>query len=145
MTKGAIMKIVITSHDELCEGILKSYQMIAGNIDIFTPVKLDDKGITDFSQRLTHTLDHLTQNEPVLVLCDLVGGTPYNEAFRYALANPNKIQIVAGFNLPILIEVGSAAETETDLNSLVQLALQTGQSSISVASLNDDVIQEPIF
>ena len=51
------MKIVVTSHGDLCEGILSSYQMIAGDISPFIAVKLDDKGISDFSSRLTEVLD----------------------------------------------------------------------------------------
>lgn len=139
------MKIVITSHGELCEAILKSYQMIAGSIVNFTPIKLDDNGITDFSQRLFNTLDNLTQHEPVLVLCDLIGGSPYNEAYRYALAHPNKIKIVAGYNLPILIELGNAAETETDINKLVEIALETGVTSISTTPLTDNINEEFMF
>lgn len=139
------MKIVITSHGELCEGMLKSYQMIAGDTANFTTIKLDDNGIGDFSQRLTTTLDRLTADGPVLVLCDLAGGTPYNEAFRYALQNPNKIQIVAGVNLPMLIEVGTTAETETDISVLLELALQAGQSSISAAPIDNNDNDDPDF
>ncbi|MBC9131489.1 hypothetical protein JMI89_09930 [Frischella sp. Ac48] len=139
------MKIVITSHGELCEAILKSYQMIAGNPDIFTAIKLDDNGIADFSQRLINMLDLLTQKEPVLVFCDLIGGTPYNESYRYALANPNKIRIVTGYNLPILIEVGTVSATETDIDKLVKIALETGHSSISTPPLTNNFTEDSIF
>ena len=61
------MKIVITSHGDLCEGILISYAMIAGDTSHFTVVKLDEKGISDFSVRLNNVLDSLlTSNEFVL-------------------------------------------------------------------------------
>lgn len=139
------MKIVITSHGDLCEGILISYAMIAGDTSHFTVVKLDEKGISDFSVRLNNVLDSLlTSNEFVIVLSDIVGGTPYNETFRYLLANPDKkVFLISGLNLPMLIQAGSASEDVSDIHALLDSILQAGQDAISLAPTaitnNDDL------
>lgn len=140
------MRIVLTSHGELCEGIVKSYQMIAGDSSHIETVKLDEHGISDFTNRLTHTLDRLIKNDQVIVLCDLKGGTPYNETLRYALKHQQSIFIVSGFNLPMLIELGTIARTEKNISKLTELAITIGQSSISTTPItNDDSDEELDF
>lgn len=132
------MKVVVTSHGELCEGILSSYQMIAGDISQFIAVKLDDKGIGDFSSRLTTVLDKYTKNnEVVIVLSDIKGGTPYNETFRYMLGHPNKIHLLTGLNLPMLIQAGTLIN-ELNIDEAIDSILEVGQTSVSMASITEN-------
>ena len=139
------MKIVVTSHGELCEGILSSYQMIAGDISQFISVKLDDKGISDFSSRLTTVLDEQTmKNEIVIVLSDIMGGTPYNETFRYMLANPNKVYLMAGLNLSMLIQAATIIN-ESNIDEAINSILEAGQASISIAPITENSSEDLDF
>ncbi|MBI0005962.1 hypothetical protein FPQ14_03100 [Gilliamella apicola] len=139
------MKIVVTSHGELCEGILSSYQMIAGDISQFISVKLDDKGISDFSSRLTTVLDEQTmKNEVVIVLSDIMGGTPYNETFRYMLANPNKVYLMAGLNLSMLIQAATIIN-EPNIDEAINSILEAGQASISIAPITENSSEDLDF
>lgn len=139
------MKIVVTSHGELCEGILSSYQMIAGDISQFISVKLDDKGISDFSSRLTTVLDEQTmKNEVVIVLSDIMGGTPYNETFRYMLANPNKVYLIAGLNLSMLIQAATIIN-ESNIDEAINSILEAGQASISIAPITENSSEDLDF
>lgn len=139
------MKIVITSHGDLCEGILSSYQMIVGDPSKFIVLKLDENGINDYSIRLNKTLDELVISNQIIVLSDIVGGTPYNETLRYVLKYPDKVFLIAGLNLPMLIQAGSISDEETDIQILLNEILQTGQSSISLASTTIENDEELIF
>lgn len=127
------MKIVITSHGDLCEGILSSYRMIAGDTSQFIVLKLDENGITDYSTRLNNVLDKLITDDQILVLSDIVGGTPYNETLRYVLKHPNKVFLIAGLNLPMLIQAGTVSDNKTDIQVLLDEILTAGQSSILLA------------
>lgn len=139
------MKIVVTSHGDLCEGILSSYQMIAGDISPFIAVKLDDKGISDFSSRLTAVLDEqIIKNGVVIVISDITGGTPYNETFRYMLAHPNKVYLLAGLNLPMLIQ-GGALIDQDDIHETLDSILEAGQTSVSMAPISENNNQDIDF
>ena len=139
------MKIVITSHGDLCEGILSSYQMIAGDISPFIAVKLDDKGISDFSSRLTAVLDEqIIKNGVVIVISDITGGTPYNETFRYMLAHPNKVYLLAGLNLPMLIQAGTLIDQD-DIHETLDSILEAGQTSVSMAPISENNNQDIDF
>lgn len=139
------MKIVVTSHGDLCEGILSSYQMIAGDISPFIAVKLDDKGISDFSSRLTAVLDEqIIKNGVVIVISDITGGTPYNETFRYMLAHPNKVYLLAGLNLPMLIQAGTLID-QNDIHETLDSILEAGQTSVSMAPISENNNQDIDF
>lgn len=139
------MKIVVTSHGDLCEGILSSYQMIAGDISPFIAVKLDDKGISDFSSRLTAVLDEqIIKNGVVIVISDITGGTPYNETFRYMLAHPNKVYLLAGLNLPMLIQAGTLTDQD-DIHETLDSILEAGQTSVSMAPISENNNQDIDF
>lgn len=132
------MKLLLISHGKFCHGVKESYEMIAGeNKDIYS-LDLDNQGIGVFSEKLNKLLDELTKEDEVLVLTDIQGGTPYNEAYRYQLSNPGKIEIVSGMNLPMIIEVGMSLSTGLSNIDLATMAEDVGKESISFTSVEED-------
>ena len=67
----------------------------------------------------------------VIVLTDLFGGTPSNLAI--SLMKTDKIEVIAGVNLPMLIRLEGARKT-MDVKSAVAAAREAGRKYISVAS-----------
>lgn len=130
------MKIILTSHGNFAKGILQSYEMIAGANERISYVTLDEEGIGKFSNTLRCKLDEIIESDDVLILCDLKGGTPYNESFTYALSHQDKVRVVAGLNLPMLIEIGI---TNLDnLDEAVFIALESGKSGIEALTFEDN-------
>jgi PTS system mannose-specific IIA component len=67
----------------------------------------------------------------VIVLTDMFGGTPSNLAI--SLLDKLPIEVVAGFNLPMLIKLCAARKT-MDLKKTVQETQDAGKRYIHVAS-----------
>lgn len=122
------MHIMLATHGKFSKGILDSYQMIAGVNDKIHAISLTDDGIEGFAEKLQNDMEDLL-DDTVLVMTDLKGGTPYNEAFNYYLIHPESVRVVAGLNLPMLIEVGLALENNS-LDTLYNLALATGAAGV---------------
>lgn len=97
---------------------------------------LNDQGVTDFRNRLVNWLDE--QVEPVLVLADLKGGTPFNEAYNYFLGHPDRIRVVSGVNLPMLLQLVPQISGVADLDQAVSIVVTAGQQGIQVAQNSDD-------
>lgn len=131
------MKIVVTSHGDLCSGILNSMELIAGKQENVFPVKLTESGIGNFSENLKSVLDELTTQDQVLILCDLKGGTPYNQSYQYYLENPNNVRVVSGLNLSMLIETAMMLGSTNDLDFLADIAVQAGQAGVEKISEDD--------
>jgi PTS system mannose-specific IIA component len=67
----------------------------------------------------------------VVVLTDMFGGTPSNLAI--SVMEGNKVDVVAGINLPMLIKLASVRENASLEQAVVQ-AQEAGRKYISVAS-----------
>jgi PTS system mannose-specific IIA component len=67
----------------------------------------------------------------VIILTDLFGGTPSNLAI--SLMKSDKVEVIAGVNLPMLIRLEGARKT-MDLKAAVGAARDAGRKYISVAS-----------
>ena len=115
------MKLVIASHGNFANELLKSAEMIYGDMSDVPAVSLMP-GMS---------FEEVTKKagKDTLVLVDLFGGTPSN-VFS-ALTRTFGHQVVTGLNLPMLIEVYSTMKGDPTFTAEqgVKLALETLQVS----------------
>ena len=119
-------RIVIAGHGTLPAALLATAELICGPIADIAAVGLDP----------TESPDHYTDalraaigrdHRRVLVLCDLLGGTPFNVASAIARRSP-RVVCLSGANLAMAVE---AALADGDLDdALVERLLETGRSGI---------------
>jgi PTS system mannose-specific IIA component len=138
------MKLVLVSHGSFAVGLLESFHMIAGENKDISAICLTDEGISDFSKRLKDYLESWS-NEQIVVLCDIKGGTPFNEAYGSYLADPERIKIITGMNLPMLIEMGIAMQRGIDFEQIFEIGLNTGTASIEGSSIENNEDNEIDF
>lgn len=131
-----LMKVLLTSHGHLAQGVASGFEFIAGKTGYIKVVELDEAGIGLYRERLTHLLS--SETDPVLILADLKGGTPYNECFKYYLAHTEKVRLVSGMNLPMLLELIPQLTDQTSLDEAVQIVLEAGTSGINTAKAEPD-------
>lgn len=125
------MKIVVTSHGNLSEGILDSYHMLAGSNENIIYLKLGDDD-TVYKKKLLEIYGKYKKNG-ILFLCDIVGGTPYNECYKIFLKDNKNVRVVSGLNLAMLLETGIAISITDDLDDLAQNAIASAMESITLA------------
>lgn len=137
------MKIIITSHGKLCDGIVDSYNMIVGvSRDIVT---LSFNGSLEEFRKEQNKIFNDFRDEEIIVLCDLVGGTPYNEFNRAKIENLFQGEIICGFNLGMIIELSLAlTDGNVSLSSAIEIALNTGKSSVMLVNVEDSNDDEDI-
>ena len=100
-----MVSIVLASHGKFAEGIKDSGGMIFGPQEGVVAVTLTpDMGPDDLHQKILDAIATLEDQEHVLFLVDLWGGTPFNQISR-VLEEEGKEDWVAvtGLNLPMLI------------------------------------------
>jgi mannose/fructose/sorbose-specific phosphotransferase system IIA component len=123
--------ILVTTHGDLCQGMLNSLTMIAGeNPNIFA---LQFNDFSNYTEKLIEKLNVLTSDyNGVLIFTDIMGGTPFNESYKYIRENnKSSIKIITGVNLPMIVETSLALSHEDNLNNLVDIAIEAGKSSIN--------------
>lgn len=97
-----MINIVVVSHGNLSEQLIKSSAMIAGEAENLFALTLQpgDKP-EDFAQKVDETMAKIGDEE-TLILIDILCGTPYNITARQVLKD--NVECVTGANLPMLIE-----------------------------------------
>ncbi|WEV60320.1 mannose/fructose/sorbose PTS transporter subunit IIA [Streptococcaceae bacterium ESL0729] len=97
--------IVIASHGEFADGIKQSGSMIFGDQEKVQSVTfMPNEGPDDLYQKLTNAVATFEASDEVLFLVDLWGGSPFNQANRIFEESKDRMAIIAGLNLPMLIQ-----------------------------------------
>ncbi len=89
--------------------------------------------IADATQRL----ERLDEGDGVLVMTDLYGSTPANVAVAL-LAQHERLRVIAGLNLPMLLRAITYASL--DLDGVADKALQGGRDGVLLCSRRDDTV-----
>lgn len=97
--------IILASHGEFANGIKQSSEMIFGpQPDVQAVVLHPSEGPDQFREKLADAIATLSDQDQVLILCDLWGGTPFNQSSVLIKGHEDTWAIVTGMNLPMIIE-----------------------------------------
>ena len=100
--------IILATHGEFAEGILQSGSMIFGEQENVKAITLHPSDSPEsLKERMQEAIATFDNQDEVLFLVDLWGGTPFNQANNLCDEHSNWA-IVAGLNLPMLIEAYSS-------------------------------------
>ncbi len=97
--------IILASHGEFANGILQSGAMIFGEQkDVKAVTLMPSEGPNDVKAKIESAVASFENKDEVLVLVDLWGGTPFNQANGLIEGHEDSWAIVTGLNLPMLLE-----------------------------------------
>jgi PTS system N-acetylgalactosamine-specific IIA component len=120
-------RIVIAGHGSFPAAMLATAELICGTIPEAAAVGLDPHETPDsFAEKMRAAIGH--DGRRVLVLCDLLGGTPYNVASSIARRSP-RVVAAAGTNLAMVVEAALATDPLDD--AFVERLLELGRAGIT--------------
>ena len=94
--------ILLLSHGTLCEGVLDAMRVLGCDTEQIQAIPLDMESELDaYTQQISQAIDALDNGGGVLVIVDLLGGTPFNRACM--LREEKNIEVLAGMSLPMCI------------------------------------------
>ena len=106
--------IILASHGGFADGIAESAQMLFGEQDNFAHVILKpDEGPDDIRGKMETAIASFENQDEVLLIVDLWGGTPFNQTNTLLEKHPNWA-IVTGMNLPMVVEALTQRMTNPD-------------------------------
>lgn len=112
------MKLVLAGHGNYASGVASAVAMLSGNEEAvsfvdFTP----DVSPDEFESRLRGVAEC---GEEVVIICDLVGGTPYNRACVISHGN-DQVKVIAGMNLAAILEAALSVGDGSRASEIVDL------------------------
>ena len=122
--------IVIGTHGWAAEQLLKTAEMLLGEqenvgwID-FVPGENAETLIEKYNAQLAK----LDTSKGVLFLVDTWGGSPFNAASRIVV-DKEQYEVIAGVNIPMLVETLMARDDNPSFDELVAFAVETGREGV---------------
>lgn len=130
-------KIILASHGKFASGIYSSLQLICGDNNQISTLDCYVTEDFDLSSAVKEMMDANVGSE-VVVITDLFGGSVNNEFLRY-IRQPN-YYLVAGMNLPFLIEFVTQYFTAESISDLINQTLRSSKEMIRFC--NEAIEQE---
>lgn len=124
--------VVVITHGQLATELVNAAETIVGDIPQFAAVSIgwhDD--VEDAREEIRQAIQRVQGPEGVLLLTDMFGGTPTNIGLTFL--EENKVEVVTGVNLPMLIKLASLQATP-DLIAAAREIRDTARNAIWVAS-----------
>ena len=125
--------IILASHGEFAEGILQSGAMIFGEQENVKAVTLmPSEGPDDVRAKMEEAIKSFDDQDEVLFLVDLWGGTPFNQANNLFEAHKDKWAIVAGMNLPMVIEAYASRFSMNSAQEIAAHIIETAKEGVRI-------------
>lgn len=125
--------IVIATHSQLGDALIDAAEFIIGNrpeTTVSVSINLNEN-VDKLRQKIVEGIKKVDQQEGVLILTDMFGGTPSN--LSYSFLEEGRVEVISGVNLPMLIKAVEARK-KTQLSELAVDLEAFGKKSISLAS-----------
>ena len=124
--------LVLVTHGRLASEFITAMEHVVGPQERIAAINIGaDDNMEKRRKDITKAIAKVDEGDGVIILTDLFGGTPSNLAI--SLMKSDKIEVIAGVNLPMLIRLEGARKV-MDVRSAVAAAREAGRKYISVAS-----------
>jgi len=124
--------LVLVTHGRLASEFIVAMEHVVGPQQQIAAICIGpDDDMEERRSQIAQAIRAVDKGGGVIILTDLFGGTPSNLAI--SLMKSDKIEVIAGVNLPMLIRLDGARKT-MDVRGAVAAAREAGRKYISVAS-----------
>jgi PTS system mannose-specific IIA component len=125
--------LVVAAHGRLAEEMVATAEAIVGTLTSVVTCSVEPGVSTEeFKARMRGCITQVDQGEGVIVLADLLGGTPCTQGL--SLCAGARVEVLTGFNLPMLLKANALRAENPTLATLAQQLMQYGQKNITCAS-----------
>jgi len=121
--------IVVISHGDMAKGAISSLDLIdPGQKQIAFLSVRPETNPDDFSKDLADVIHRVDMGDGVLILADLLGGTPCSSSIGMISSSTN---VLTGFNLPMLLSAVTLRSGISDCDELAARVEQEAHSGIN--------------
>ncbi len=127
--------IVLVTHAQLGDALLSAGEFVLGApIESAQAVSINLKeSATKLRDDIAKAIKNVNQNQGVLILTDMFGGTPSN--LSYSFLEEGRVEVMSGVNLPVLLRaVKTRLKEGKDIRDVALEVEAYGKKSICLAS-----------
>ncbi|MGL6216981.1 MAG: PTS sugar transporter subunit IIA [Lacrimispora sphenoides] len=137
--------IIISGHGTFATGISSAVELLTGHQDFIIPVDFrEEHSGEQLKENLKAAFDRLQDCEQVLVLCDILGGSPFKNAVMLSIGD-ERIKVLYGTNLGMTVELamrcmmGQIPEADTLADEIIEIGkTQIGKYKYEPVEASED-------
>lgn len=96
--------VILVSHGKFANGLNDALSMLAGNREDILSVGLENgKSVGEFVALFTEKVKDISTDDEVILLGDIIGGSPLTNATNVLINKGIKTVILGGMNLPLAL------------------------------------------
>ncbi|MEG1301682.1 MAG: PTS sugar transporter subunit IIA, partial [Erysipelotrichaceae bacterium] len=116
--------IIICGHGNFASGLNSSVKLLAGEVTDLTFVDfLAGMGQDELKEKIEEEINSLNHCSKVIILTDIVGGTPFKTSVIVSMEKKN-ILVISGTNLPLLLQLVISKDLSDDVDSLISNSIK---------------------
>ncbi|MDI3501719.1 MAG: N-acetylgalactosamine system component [Thermoanaerobacter sp.] len=124
------MKLIVTGHGKFASGLANVIEVIAGKQDELFAIEFVGQDLEKYTQEMEKIIKvAFEEKKSVIILTDLISGTPFRISSFLSEKYPN-VYVVAGTNVPMLIEAVFKRRDFKDQEELVRHLIAVGKNGI---------------
>lgn len=126
-----MISILLVGHGKFASGLYYSLKMLFGSNENIVYIDFDEtETSTTLKEKIKlEILKFQDKKRDVICLTDIKGGTPFKVCSELSLELTNKINVISGTNMPMLLSLATQLD-ELTLEESLNEALETGKNEI---------------
>lgn len=122
--------VILVSHGKFANGLNDALSMLAGNREDILSVGLENgKSVDEFTALFTEKVKDISTDDEVILLGDIIGGSPLTNATNVLVNKGIKTVILGGMNLPLALTTVLMKDT-VSLDELVDQVLEQARMAM---------------
>jgi len=122
--------MILSGHGKFASGVASAMTLIGGKPTSFFAIDFEEGNTTDqLEASMKEAIDALNDCDGIIFCTDLAGGSPFKSAC-VVTQNMENIEVLAGVNLPLCIELNLMRQFESDVRVLADNMVNTGKEQL---------------
>ncbi|SEM35682.1 PTS system, mannose-specific IIA component/PTS system, mannose-specific IIB component [Ligilactobacillus sp. WC1T17] len=115
-----MLRLIVASHGRMAQELVESSFMIFGRQEGIEVATFGlNENPTSIKERYQTILARMPQDDLIVFLCDLFGGSPFNAAKTFVDDNPKRFGLIGGVNLAMLLEAYMLRKSDKTMAEII--------------------------
>jgi PTS system mannose-specific IIA component len=125
--------LIVACHGRLAQELLNTAKQVVGDFPQTEACAIEaGMPLEDIRARLSAALSATNTGEGVVILSDVLGGTPCNQSLL--LCGRGAIEVITGVNLPVLLKANALRSSGLSLREFTEQLVHYGRRTVTCAS-----------